>query len=145
MAGYGGANLLSTLMMGSLGVGGMSGRMIFLGNYLLGGGIAVMGLAGMFMHGPWLFACLFAGAAISASGGPMQDITVATMRQIQVPRRDMGAAVRAFMVVNQTGSLITMLVAPTAFNTLGIAPAVLVCGAAIGAVGLIGMRRFGRG
>jgi hypothetical protein len=143
MAAYGGANLLSTLMMGSLGVRGMSARMIFRGNYLLGGGIAVMGLAGSFASGAWLFPLLFLGSAISAIGGPMQDITVATMRQIQVPRRDMGAAVRAFMLVNQTGSLIAMLAAPSAFERIGIAPAVMVCGAAIIVVAMIGMRKFG--
>ena len=143
MAGYGGANLLSTLMMGCLGVRGMSARMIFRGNYLLGGGIAVMGLAGSTVEGPSLFALLLAGAAISAMGGPMQDITVATMRQIQVPRRDIGASVRAFMLVNQTGSLIAMLAAPSAFEAIGVAPAVVVCGAAIILVGMIGMRRFG--
>ena len=143
MAGYGGANLLSTLMMGSLGVRGMSGRMIFCGNFLLGGGIVVLGVAGHCVQGPLLFALLFAGAAISAAGGPMQDITVATLRQIQVPRRDMGAAVRAFMLVNQTGSLLAMLAAPSAFEAIGIAPAVVVCGVAIIGVGLVGMRRFG--
>ncbi len=143
MAGYGGANLLSTLMMGSLGVRGMSGRMVFRGNYLLGGGIAIMGLVGTLLTGPWLVPLLFLGSAISAIGGPMQDITVATMRQIQVPRRDMGAAVRAFMLVNQTGSLIAMLAAPSAFEWIGIAPAVTVCGLSIIVVGLIGMRRFG--
>jgi hypothetical protein len=73
----------------------------------------------------------------------MQDITVATLRQIQVPRRDMGAAVRAFMLVNHTGSLLAMLAAPSAFEAIGIAPAVVVCGVAIIGVGLVGMRRFG--
>ena len=145
MAGYGGANLLSTLMMGGLGVRGMSARMIFRGNFLLGGGIVVLGLAGHFVAGPLLFALLVAGAAISAVGGPMQDITVATLRQMLVPRRDMGAAVRAFMLVNQTGSLLAMLAAPSAFEAIGIAPAVVVCGVAIIAVGLVGMRRFGGG
>ena len=96
--------------------------------------------------GPFiLFALLVAGAAISAVGGPMQDITVATLRQMLVPRRDMGAAVRAFMLVNQTGSLLAMLAAPSAFEAIGIAPAVVVCGVAIIAVGLVGMRRFGGG
>ena len=49
----------------------------------------------------------------------------------------------AFMLVNQTGSLVTMLAAPTAFEWIGVAPAVVVCGGAIVVVGLIGMRRFG--
>ena len=33
------------------------------------------------------------GAAISAVGGPMQDITVATLRQTALPLPDMAAAV----------------------------------------------------
>ncbi len=143
MAGYGAANLISTIMMGSLGARGVSGRMIFRGNFLLGAGIALMGLAGSYATGPWLFALLFAGSAMSAAGGPMQDVTMATLRQMLVPRRLMGPAVRASMLVNQSGSLLAMLAAPSAFGQIGVAPAVLVCGIAIVAVGMIGLRRFG--
>ena len=143
MAAYGGANLISTLVVGSIGVAGMSGRMVFRGNFMLGGGIVLIGAAGAFAPAGVQFPLMMLGAAISAVGGPMQDITVATMRQMQVPRRDMGATVRAYMLTNQTGSLLTMLAAPTAFDAIGVAPAVVVCGAVIIAVGLLGMRRYG--
>ncbi len=144
MAAYGGANLLSTLWVGNLGIPALTGRLMFRGIGTLGCGIIVMGLVGMTLTGAWLFPFLFAGAALSAVGGPMQDVTTATLRQIHLPRRDVGAAVRAYMVLNQSGSIMAMLAAPSLIGAIGVPATLVACGLSIVAVAGLGLARFGR-
>ncbi len=83
-------------------------------------------------------------AALSAIGGPMQDITTATLRQTSLPRADLAAAVRAFMVMNALGLLVTLLAAPGIIDRIGLATAIGACGVAILAFGTFGLLRFGR-
>ena len=73
----------------------------------------------------------------------MQDITVATLRQTELPRADIAAAVRAFILVNNLGLLVTLAIAPACSTRFGVAPAVLLCGAAYVGVGVAGLLRFG--
>ena len=73
----------------------------------------------------------------------MQDIMVATLRQTELPRRDIAAAVRAFILVNNIGLLITLAVAPSLFDAIGVAPAMLLYGAAYAGAGVAGLLRFG--
>ncbi len=144
MTGYGGANLLTTLAVGSRGLPRRPGRMVFVGNVLLAAGIVLMGIAPLLVAPGHLFWWLFAAACLAAPGGPMHDVTVATLRQIVLPRTDMAAAIRAFMVVNHVGALAAMLVAPSLFDTIGVAPTVLLCGIVILAVAATGLWRHGR-
>jgi hypothetical protein len=58
--------------------------------------------------------------------------------------RSLPAAVRAFMVVNNTGTLLALLAAPVVFDTVGIAPAVVLCGLVTLSIGVTGWLRFGR-
>jgi hypothetical protein len=140
---YGATNLLGTLVVGSHGIARHPARLIFWGNIVLAIGIAGIGLAGLLVPARLLLPCLMAGAAISAVGGPMQDITVATLRQTALPLPDMAAAVRAFMVLNQVGLLAALLVAPLLFTTIGAASVILLCAAAMLAVGVVGLIRHG--
>ena len=142
MAAYGGANLLATLWVGSLGIAALTPRLAFRGIGILGIGIIVMGIAGMTLAGAWLFPVLLAGAAVSALGGPLQDVTTATLRQLHLPRRDLGAAVRAYMVLNQTGSIAAMLAAPSIIASLGVASTLALCGLTVLAVAIVGLLRF---
>lgn len=144
MTGYGGANLLTTLAVGRSGLPRRPGRTVFTGNLLLAAGIVLMGIAPLLVAPGHLFWWLFAAACLAAPGGPMHDVTVATLRQIALPRADMAAAIRAFMVVNHVGALAAMLVAPSLFNTIGVAPTVLLCGTVILAVAATGLWRHGR-
>ncbi len=117
---YGAANLAGTLVIGSRPLSRRPAAMIFGGNIVLGCFMALIGFAGLLpvsWHG-WLIPLL---AACSSIGGPMQDITFATMRQIVLERHELAAAVRAYMVVNNLGLLVTLLIAPWAFAAMGVA------------------------
>lgn len=122
---YGATNLAGTLVIGSRPLSRRPAIMIFGGNIVLGGFMALIGFAGLLpvsWH-TWLIPIL---AACSAVGGPMQDITFATMRQIMLERHDLAAAVRAYMVVNNSGTLATLVIAPWAFMALGVATTIAV-------------------
>jgi hypothetical protein len=127
---YGAANLAGTLVVGSRPLSPRPAMMIFGGNIVLGGFMAAIGFAGMLPVGwhAWLIPLL---AACSSIGGPMQDITFATMRQIVLERHELAAAVRAYMVVNNLGLLVALGIAPWAFAALGVAASIAVGGAAL--------------
>jgi MFS family permease len=141
---YGVTNLITTLIVGSCGLSPHPGRMIFGGNLFLGCGIMLLGLAGLLLPQPLLQAGLMGAALVSAVGGPMQDITVATRRQTVLPRAEIAAGTRAFVVVSQTGSLVGLLASPLLFDAIGVAQTVVLCGVAILVVCGAGLWRFGR-
>ena len=116
---YGAANLAGTLVIGSRPLSRRPAVMIFGGNVVLGGFMALIGFAGMLpvaWHA-WLLPFL---AACSSIGGPMQDITFATMRQIVLERHELAAAVRAYIVMNNLGMLVILMLAPWAFDATGV-------------------------
>ena len=141
---YGATNLLSTLVVGNRGMSPRPARNIFAGNCIGGSGIVLLGLAGLLAPPGWLLAALVGAAALGAIGGPLQDITVATLRQTALPRHDLPAAVRAFMVMNNGGALLALLAAPRVFDSIGVAPAVMLCGAITLGVAATGWWRFAR-
>lgn len=141
---YGGANLLATLVIGNRKLPRRPGVLIFSGNLCLGAGIFGLGLAGLAAPPSWQVAGFCAAAGVAAIGGPMQDITMATMRQTDLPRADLPGAVRAFMATNALGTLITLLAAPTLFDRLGVPQSILLGGLLYGAVGVAGVWRFRR-
>lgn len=139
---YGSTNLATTLVVGSRGIARRPARLIFGGNLILAVGMTAMGLAAVALPAAWMLPAFALAAAFSATGGPMQDITVATLRQTKLPHEDLAAAVRAFMVVNNLGMLIALLLAPTVFDRLGIAGGVVLCGLVVLAIGVAGWLRF---
>jgi len=142
---YGVTNLITTLIVGSRPLSRHPGRMIFGGNLFLGCGIVCLGLAGVVLPGSWLLAGFIAAALLSAIGGPMQDITTATRRQTVLPRAEIAAGTRAFVVVNQAGLLVALLASPLLFDGVGVAWTVIGCGGAVLAVCSVGLLRFWRG
>lgn len=140
---YGSANLLGTLVMGSRALPLHPGRWIAAGNAALGIGIALLGLVSQYAPPGMLIPGLAVASALSAFGGPMQDIPVAVLRQTELPRADLPAAVRAFMAVNSAGLLATLAVMPALFDTLGVARVIVLCGAVILGLAALGFRRFG--
>jgi hypothetical protein len=139
---YGSTNLLGTLVVGNRAMPRHPARLIFAGNCLGGLGVLLLGATGLVVPPAWCLPAFCAAAAIGAAGGPMQDIMVATLRQTELPRADIAAAVRAFIVVNNLGMLATLAVAPSLFDAIGVAPSVLLCGAAYVGVGVTGLVRF---
>jgi DHA3 family macrolide efflux protein-like MFS transporter len=140
---YGSTNLLGTLVVGNRAMPRHPARLIFAGNCLGGLGVLLLGAAGLLLPPACLLTAFCAAAAIGAVGGPMQDIMVATLRQTELPRADIAAAIRAFILVNNLGLLVTLTVAPVLFDAIGVAAAVLLCGVAYGGAGVAGLLRFG--
>ena len=141
---YGVTNLISTLIVGSRPLSRHPGRMIFAANLILACGLMLLGLAGLLLPQRWLLAGLIGSALLSAIGGPMQDITVATRRQTVLPRSEIAAGTRAFVVMSQTGSLIALLASPLLFAWLGVAETVMVGALCVLCASLTGLLRFGR-
>jgi hypothetical protein len=140
---YGAANLLTTLVVGSLGLAHYPGRRIFGGNLCLGTGILLLGGAVLLLPAARMLPWLMAAAALGAIGGPLHDITMATLRQTRLAAPDMAAAVRAYIVTSQAGALAAMLAAPTIFAAIGVGAAIMLCGGVLVAVALAGFFRFG--
>lgn len=140
---YGSTNLLGTLVVGNRPMPRHPARLIFAGNCLGGLGVLLLGAVGLLAPPAWRTAGFCAAAAIGAAGGPMQDIMVATLRQTELPRADIAAAVRAFIVVANVGVLASLAVAPGLFNTIGVAQAVMLFGVAYAGVGIVGLLRMG--
>ena len=140
---YGSTNLLGTLVVGNRAMPRHPAGLIFAGNCLGGLGVLLLGAAGLLLAPAWQLPAFCAAAAIGAVGGPMQDIMVATLRQTELPRADIAAAVRAFILVNNLGLLLTLAIAPSLFDAIGVAPAMLLCGAAYAGAGVAGLWRFG--
>jgi hypothetical protein len=116
--------------------------MIFGGNLFLGVGLVMLGLAGVLLPAAWLLPGLVVAALVSAIGGPMGDITVATRRQMVLGAPDIAAGTRAFVVVNQAGLLVGLLASPIFFTFMGVAGTVIACGASVLAVSIAGFWRF---
>ena len=82
-----------------------------------------------------------AAAALAGIGGPMKDIQIAVLRQLHLSSTNMAAAVRAQMAMSSAGTLLAMLITPTALALAGIVPVVVACGAIYVAIGAIGFAR----
>lgn len=140
IAAYGVGNLAGTLVLGNLGLPARPARRVFLGILLFGA--ATMAMAGaMLLPAGWQVAGIALAAAVAAIGGPMQDIVVATLRQTDLAREDVAAAVRAHMVSVQLGTVVAMLAAPALVAALGPAWIALAGGATYVAIALAGFLR----
>jgi hypothetical protein len=141
---YGCTNLLATLVVGNLTLPMRPGLRMFSGNMTVGAGILLLGAAmALPMPAASRLPCLMAASGLAAIGGPMSDITIATLRQTLLAAADMAAAVRAYMVMNNLGLLVGMLLAPGLLRSVGIPGTTALCGAAILFTGMTGMLRHG--
>lgn len=140
---YGSTNLLATLVVGGSGFPARPARLMCSGNTIFGIGILLLG-AVMLLPLPSAsrLPCLMATAAFAAIGGPMSDITIATLRQMLLSRADIAPAMRAYMVMNNVGLLATMVIAPRAMDGMGIAPVIAASGAIVAVIGLAGLLRL---
>ena len=136
IASYGLTNLGANLVVGSRPPLARPGRLILWGNIVNGAGMALIGLCAAMRGVPDWGLCL--GAIIAGAGGPMNDIPRASMMQTALPKGDVAAAFRAWMVTSSAGVLVAMLVAPSLFGAVGAGWGVVVLGSAVVAGGLVG-------
>jgi MFS transporter, DHA3 family, macrolide efflux protein len=137
---YGCTNLAANVIFGSRVLPARPQFQMFGGNFVVGCGMALLGLAN-FLPAAWLVPGFAAAAALAGAGGPMKDIPVAVLRQVRLDPADMAAAVRVYMAANNAGTLIAMLIMPGTMALVGVVPVVLGCGAAYIAIGAIGLIR----
>ena len=142
---YGCTNLAANLVIGNRDMTARPGRQIFIGNLCLGVGIAMIALADALLPTSWLLPGYMAGALLSAVGGPMQDIPVAVLRQTALPAQDVPAAMRAYIAVNQTGLLAGLAITPVLLAAIPVWAVILLCGAVILGIGVVGLRRVWSG
>jgi hypothetical protein len=76
---------------------------------------------------------------VSGFGGPLQDITLATLRQTLIPANEIAAATRVMLFATSAGTLAAMLVAPLLVYALG--PVTVM---ALGGLTYVGCATFGR-
>jgi DHA3 family macrolide efflux protein-like MFS transporter len=140
---YGSTNLLATLVVGGRGIPVRPARLMCGGNMIFGLGVLLLG-ATMLLPLPLAarLPCLVVTAAFAAIGGPMSDITTAILRQTLLRRGDIAPAMRAYMVMNNVGLLMAMLIAPRALDVFGIAPVIVICGCMVAMLGLAGLLRL---
>lgn len=135
---YGATNLLANLLVGSLDVRRHPTLLVYVSNIIVGLGILLLAGCALLLPQDWLLAGLVPSAMLSAFGGPMKDITLATLRQTELPQADIPPAMRAFVSLGQLGTLTGLLASPLLFALAGVPGTVLLCGAAILGVGLAG-------
>lgn len=139
---YGCTNLLATLVVGNTPIPAYPGRRIFGGNLVVGIGLLLLGLVPIsgLQHAALLPALCLA-AALAAPGGPLQDIATAVLRQTELPRDDIPAAMRAYLVVSNLGALCAMTLAPILYSVLPVSAGISLLGATIMSVAVYGLQR----
>jgi DHA3 family macrolide efflux protein-like MFS transporter len=135
---YGCTNLAATVFFGSRMLPARLQFQIFGGNLVAGAGLVLLGLASL-LPDAWPLPGLATAAALGAIGGPMKDIPLAVLRQTRLRPADMAAGMRAYMAATSTGTLLAMLLAPTAIALAGAVPIIIACGAIYIALGLLGL------
>jgi hypothetical protein len=141
---YGCTNLLATVVVGSRTLPVRPGMLMFSGTVTVGAGILLLGTVMALPVPPAArLPCLMAAAGTAGIGGPMSDITIATLRQTLLATADMAAAMRAYMAMTNLGVLAAMLMAPALFHNVGTAGTVALCGTAMLLTGVTGMLRLG--
>jgi MFS family permease len=139
---YGCTNLLATLVIGSRDVPANPQRVVLTGKIVNGTGTALLALAGL-LPAHIALPALAAAAAFSAIGGPMGDIPVAVLRQTALPRSEIPAAMRAYLVASSGGALVALVVAPTLILHFGLFPVMLGCAAITISAGIGGFLVLG--
>ncbi|ASG23395.1 MFS transporter [Nitrospirillum viridazoti] len=144
---YGAGNLISNLVVGSLPPGGVLTRrpmaLVVAGDVLVGGGFVVMALA-TFVPAPWTLPAIALSAAATATGGPVCQIPLTTLRQTRFSGGEIAAVFRLFLVLDCLGTLVAMTAAPTLLNLLPTPLVMAACGAVILGTALIFGRRADR-
>lgn len=117
---YGVSNLGANLIVGSLPLPRRPAQRVLAGVLTTGSGILLMAaVCAAPLPQNLRLPALAAASAISGFGGPLQDITLSTLRQTLIPPDAIAAATRVMLIATCIGTLIAMLVAPALIETLG--------------------------
>jgi DHA3 family macrolide efflux protein-like MFS transporter len=138
---YGFGNLASTLILGGRVLPARPQFRMLGGNIVSGCGTVLL-VGASFLPMQWRLPGLAAASALTAMGGPMQDIATAVLRQTRLAPADRAAAMRAYMAMVGIGVLVAMLLTPQAIARFGIARAILGCAAVYLCVAAFGLARF---
>jgi MFS transporter, DHA3 family, macrolide efflux protein len=138
---YGCGNLASTVFFGGRTLPARPQFQMLGGNVQGGCGILLLAAAS-FLPSEWRLVGFAAASAVTAMGGPMQDIPTAVLRQTRLAPADRAAAMRAYMVVVCIGILIAMLLTPVAIALIGVTRLIVACGAVYLCVAVLGLARF---
>ena len=129
LLGYGVTNLLGNLVVGNRDMPVRPARQIAVGNFLMGVGMAGIGFTEWLPLAPGERLASYVGlAAVSALSGPLQDIPVGVLRQTDLARSDVPAAMRAYMSASQGGMLVALSVAPLLLSVVSAGTLVAGCG-----------------
>jgi DHA3 family macrolide efflux protein-like MFS transporter len=131
---YGVGNVLANLVVGSLRMRHRV-RWFFAGKIVLGAGFVLLAAA------PTPLVALL-GAAVAAVGGPMGDIPLLTMMQIELPAEQLGKAFSLRYTFSNGGALVGTLLAVPLFALVGPRLGIGVCALLMAATGVVGLARF---
>ncbi|GCF10320.1 MFS transporter [Dictyobacter arantiisoli] len=132
---YGVGNVISNLILGSIALQ-RRGVMIFCGKIIVGLGFIIIACA----HSP---AIAIIGSALAALGGPMGDITMLNIMQIDLPLSSLGKVYSLRMMLANIGSSLGLFLAFPLFAHVSIMFGILLCAFTMIALGLVGFMRFG--
>jgi hypothetical protein len=141
LSAYGCGNLAATVILGGRTLPARPQFQMFGGNVLGGCGILLLAAANV-LPAEWRLPGFAVAAAVTAIGGPMQDIPNAVLRQTRLAAADRAAAMRAYMAMSGLGILVAMLLIPAAITVFGITRVILACGAVYLCVAALGLARF---
>jgi DHA3 family macrolide efflux protein-like MFS transporter len=150
LSAYGCGNLAATVFLGGRRLPARPQFQMLAGNIQGGCGVLLLAAANG-LPVEWRLAGFAVAAALTAMGGPMQDIPTAVLRQTRLAPGDRPAAMRAYMAVVGLGILIAMLLTPIAVTWFGVTRVIVACGmvylvvAAAGLARLAGWRDADRG
>lgn len=140
MACYGVSNLVANLVVGSRPMSPRPGRQILCGIALLAAGmLAIAVISGLDLPPATQGLALAAASCLAGFGGPLEDIPVATLRQMLIPADTIAGATRAAQIVTNLGTLVAMLAAPIACVALGAVAVMWICGAVFAGVVFYGL------
>jgi DHA3 family macrolide efflux protein-like MFS transporter len=141
LSAYGCGNLAATVFLGGRTLPARPQFQMLGGNIQGGCGILLLAAAN-FLPPEWRLTGFAAASALTAMGGPMQDIPTAVLRQTRLPPSDRPAAMRAYMAVVCIGILVAMLLTPVVIALIGVTRLVAACAAVYLCVAALGLARF---
>jgi DHA3 family macrolide efflux protein-like MFS transporter len=138
------------MVMGAYGIGNISGALL-IGNmerkdpermvYL---GLAWLGVCFLFIGVAKSFPLLLFATALTAIGGPLNDLPFVDLVQAQFPLRDLPKIFRLRMTIENFSTFVFLLFSPLLFRTFSIRNVILGAGFFILAFGISGIRRTNR-
>jgi MFS family permease len=132
---YGVGNVASNIVIGSLHIRRQP-LLIFGGKLILGAGFFLLALS------PNLPFALIT-AAIAAVGGPMSDLPLQRLVQLEIPPAQLGKVFSLRNLIGEGGFMLGLLLAPVLFATLPVRTTIVLAAAVTAGAGFIGLFRFG--